>query len=270
MNDSDTSESVAFKKVAFLDTNTLHYIGLYLEYAKENTLYPMGEKLTEIEKNAAKNEVDKLMGTNQKRNLKQGLETVYLLLTEDVEVQYSPVSEIELLAGKTRGKAFLISAEEGVPDRMWSNIRGEEIQELVDYTVSTELKNKVNEFSAMLDKLGVAVKTDTGEGANKEVMGLAKDINGLVYLSPMDSIIYASSLVAQADYLFTADDYLKKTVNDIRDSDKDSFEDIRNQLRRFVSIITLGNEGNVILPSAHKVTADGTTQPQLNFNGNRH
>ena len=270
MNDIDASESVAFKKVAFLDTNTLHYIGLYLEYANEKTLYPMGEKLTEIEKNAAKNEVDKLMGTNQKRNLKQGLETVYLLLTQDVEVQYSPVSEIELLAGKTRGKAFLISAEEGVPDRMWSHIQEEEIQELVDYTVSTELKNKVNEFSAMLDKLGVAVKTDTGEGANKEVMGLAKDINGLVYMSPMDSIIYASSLVAQADYLFTADDYLKKTVNDIRDSYKDSFEDIRNQLRRFVSIITLGNDGKVILPSAHKVTADGTTQPQLNFNGNRH
>ena len=266
MNYSDESKSNELKKVAFLDTNTLHYIGLYLEYAKENTLYPMGEKLTEEDKVAAKERVSTLNEKNLKEGLNRGLETVYVLLTKDVETQYAPVSEIELLTGKIRGRAIQIAADEGVPDRMWSDFREKEISARVGRDDMAEIKMKVDGLSTMLEESGVAVKTDTRERAVKETMDLAKVINGLVYMSAMDSIIYASALVAQADYLFTADEYFRKTVNKIQlPHAKSPYKYIRKQLCQFVRTILFVkiDDDNEVLPSAHQVKANGRIDPPL-------
>ena len=38
----------SLRQVAFLDTNTLHYIGIYLEYAKKNDLYPQDLEAKEV------------------------------------------------------------------------------------------------------------------------------------------------------------------------------------------------------------------------------
>ena len=271
MNDSDASESVAFKKVAFLDTNTLHYIGLYLEYANENMLYPMDANRTEKDKMAAKERVNTLNETNLQKRLNQGLETVYVLLSNDVQTQYAPVSELELLTGKTKGRAILIAADEGVPERMWSRIQESEIRDRVGRDDMAEIKMKVDGLNTMLEDSGVAVKTDTREGANKEVMDLAKVINGLVYMSSMDSIIYASALVAQSDYLFTTDDYLRETVNNIQSPHaKTPYEYIRKQLCQFISKELLINENKLLLPSAHQVLADGQVNPRFHSNSDEH
>ena len=255
------NDQSAFQKLAFLDTNTLHYIGIYLVYAKENNLYPRGLK------EAAKENVNDLADTNLKKGLKRGLETIYFLSTQDVQVQYAPVSELELLIGRTKGKAIMSAAEEGVPDRMWSRFREDEIRERVGPTDLAIIQSRIDRLTSMLEESDVAVKTSHSDQAS-DALELAKGINGLVYMGAMDSIIYASALVAQADYLFTADEHLKKTVNYIYSPcGKSRYEGIRRLLQQLVSRIILGNADDIQLPRAHTVTGEGELSPSLRIPG---
>ena len=256
-------EAKTLRKVVFLDTNTLHYIGIYLEYAKEKGLFPMGSKDTAKEKEAAAENVNNLAEVAVRKSLKRGLETVDFLSRQDVYVQFAPVSELELLTGRTRGKAIMSAAREGVPDRIWSRFREGEIRERVSLTELEEIKDGVYELTSMLEESGVAVKTG-GRDQTSELLELAKGINGLVYLEPVDSIIYASSLVAQADYLLTADGYLKQTVNYIcGPGSEPRYDEIRKKLQELISQIILGNPYDVELPSAYTVTAGGEVQPNF-------
>lgn len=257
------NDQIMIQKLAFLDTNTLHYIGIYLEYAKENDLFLMGAKEAVKEKEAAAGHVNNLAEADLKKSLKRGLETVYFLSTNDVQVQYTPISELELLTGRTKGKAIVSAAKEGVPDRMWSRYREDEIRERVTPADLRKIKDKIDGLTAMLEESGVAVKTSRGNQVN-EVLELAKGVNGLVYMEAMDSIIYANALVVRADYLFTADGYLKKTINCIHSPNGESrYEEIRQKLQQLVSQIILGNADSVELPSAHTITADGALKPNV-------
>lgn len=246
----------SFRQVAFLDTNTLHYIGIYLEYAKKNDLYPQDLKAKEV----AVAKVNNLPEANLQKSLKKGLETIDFLLNQDVQIQYAPISELELLTGKARGKAMLRAAEEGVSDRIWSRFREEDIRERVGPTDLAEIKDKIDGLTSVLGEFGIAVKTIRSDQAS-DVLELAKDINGLVYMDAMDSIIYANALVVQADYFLTSDEYFKNTINHIRG--KSHYEGIKQQLREIVGRIILGNADDVELPSAHTVTDRGTIKPQL-------
>ncbi len=258
MTDSDL-----VRKVAFLDTNTLHFIGIYLKYARSKDLFPWGSVGSADGKATAIQSVEDLQEHALKNSLKRGLETVDFLATLDVEVQYSPVSELELLTGRTRGAAIRHAAEEGVPDRMWSKFREDEIRERVPLAETTDIKEAVDRLTTMIEESGVAVATKTTEQANY-TLELAKGINGLIYIEAMDSIIYAGALIAQADYLLTTDGYLKDTVNSIhRPGGEPRYETIRRRLQELVTQIILGDVDDIQLPSAHTVTADGNLKPDL-------
>ena len=257
----------AFQKIAFLDTNTLHYIRIYLEYAKKKDLFPWGIEDEAAEKDAAIKNVNDIEEINLRKSLKRGLETVYWLSAQDLQVQYAPVSELELLTARTRGRAILSAAKEGVPDRIWSRFQEKEIRERVGPTELMEIKDKVDKLTSMLEEARVAVKANHS-GQTSDALELAKDINGLVYMEAMDSVIYANALVAQAKYLFTADGYLKETVNYIHNPcGKPRYEEIRRQLQKLICQIILGNPDDVELPSAHTVTANGTLSPDLRVPG---
>ena len=234
------SDPQALQKVAFLDTNTLHYIGIYLEYAKDNDLFPLGSRKSVEEKNNAEAKVANLGEADLKKGLLRGLKILNVLLSQNVQVQYAPVSELELLTGRARGKALISAAKEEVPDRMWSHVlREEEIHERVGITDLEEVKSRVDRLTSMLEESGIVVKTNDRD-QTRDVLELAKGINGLIYMEAMDSIIYASALVAQANYLYTADRYLKGTVNRIcRPDGRAPYEEIREKLRKLVGAITL-------------------------------
>ena len=251
------------QRIAFLDTNILHYIGIYLEYAKGNDLFPWSPEKSTAEKENAAARVDNLEEAGLKRGLKQGLETIAFLSAQEVQVQYAPVSELELLNGRAKGRAILSAAKEGVPDRMWSRLGEEEIRKRVDISELTTVKDGINGLTSLLEESGIAVRTNDRD-RTRDVLELAKGINGLIYIEVMDSIIYASALVAKADYLFTADKYLRETVNYICDpNDIAPYEEIREKLRQLVGDITLGTADEVELPSAHMITADGNVKPAI-------
>ena len=254
---------LSLRSVAFLDTNTLHYIGIYLEFAKEHNLFPLAKDVSENEKHAAAERVNELAEANLKKSLKQGLEIVYFLATRDLQVQYAPASELELLTGRTRGKAVVSAAKEGVPDRMWSRFPEREVRDRVTLADSSAIKATIDGLASTLEESGIAVKA-RGHDLMNDAMELAKGINGLVYIEAMDSIIYASALVAQADFLLTSDGYLKDTVNYIHHRQGDSrYRQIRQQLKQLVSQISLEDAEEVQLPSAHTITDVGKVKPSL-------
>ena len=64
------TEKRDFHKVAFLDTNTLHYIGIYLEYAKGKGLFPWNIEDMASGKDVAIANVNNIAESNLKRGYK--------------------------------------------------------------------------------------------------------------------------------------------------------------------------------------------------------
>ena len=256
------SEQQGLWRVAFLDTNTLHYIGLYLEHAKEKNLFPFGAESTKNRKDDAIEEVNSFAEVDLKRSLKRGLQTFDFLLTQDVQVQYAPVSEIELLNGRIRGKAIVSMAKEGVPERMWSRIGEKEVRERMSLEDMTETKQEIDRLLSLLDESGVVVKLYEIDRV-RDVLELAKGVDGLVYMQAMDSIIYASAILARADFLITNDGYVRDTINLICGEDGERYAEVNKRLKDLVRQFTMETADDVVLPNAYLITADGSLEPQL-------
>lgn len=223
--------------VVFLDTNALHYVLLYLMYAEERSLYPFApeeDAFVEAEKH-----LDNVQETSLNRGLQQGLNIVSSLSGSDMDVlvEYSPISELELIVGRARGKTTLKLAEEGVPERMWSKISEKEINSRLDIEDLINVKAGVDEIGKKLEKAGIQATSSDPERM-RDVLELAKEIAGLVYLESADNVIYANAIVAGADYVITKDRYLKKTINRIR-TGQHPYDKVRNRLLKDSDDVTL-------------------------------
>ncbi len=220
------------QKTAFLDTNVLHHIGLYLRHSKGQNLDPLNFSQTSTS-------IQELEDADLRKDLVQGCKIVELMLDRNLRVEYAAVSELELLIGRIKGKVALNAAREGVPDRMFSHIREEQIRRRVHPSQLADLKEGVDKLATVLEEPGFTVQKDD-TGRTRDVLGLAFAINGLVYFEAMDSIIYASVLLSQADYLFTADNAFKKIVNQIHNPNGNAqFEQVNGKLRDLVAKLTL-------------------------------
>ena len=241
-----------YRNVAFLDTNALHFVGLYLNHAKLAGLYPFvdGKMDDENAVAEAKKRLADMEGTSHKESLGHGLNVLSWISKTDARVEYSPITDLELMVGRLKGKALEAAASEGVPDRMWSRFHADE-REVSVRLMPEDLEKTMTGVLGLrpaLEDAGVVVTASVAR--EQEVLDLAKHVVGLVYMSVMDSIIYSHALAAQADYLITNDGYLKKTVNRIRS--KASHREIKVRLREIVrrTMATLGDSSDVVLPEA--------------------
>ena len=146
-------------QVVFLDTNTLHYVGIYLKYAKRKGLFPWHTQTSVSTKDPSRGVLDRLTEKDLKSSLKRGLETVTFLATHDVEVQYSSISELELITARSKGKAVLSAAKEGIPDRIWSHFEDKEIRDRLTPLALTTILKGVDELTSLLIDSNVTVKT---------------------------------------------------------------------------------------------------------------
>ena len=239
-------------EVAFLDTNALHFIHLYLEHARDQRLYPFSSNENPVA------EANERLGLVEERNLRlsleRGLEAIESLSTAEIRVEYSSVSELELIAGRARGRAVERAAKEGIPDRMWTRFFEKEVSVRLETADLTEIRGRVECLCTSLEKAGI-LATVSDEGRARDVLDLAKDIIGLVYLGFADSVVYASALVTGADYLITGDGYLRKTVNRIRNGEH-PYDEIRRRLQVCVARITLDDPANVALPEARRMLVE--------------
>ena len=254
-------EEQTFRKVVFLDTMTLHYTRLCLEYAEKNDLqFPTDEQAISKLKDHFRSVREKPL----KESLQKGLETIILLSTDDVQIEYAPVSELEILTGIAEGEARIKVAQDGIPHRMWSKFSQREIRDRITAGDLATIKVRIDALGLMLEESGVTVTRSDSKRTN-EVIELAKGIVGLIYMGEIDSIIYASAVAAGADYLVTADGYLRETVNNIYDSKNQQYEEIRRKLSELVSEVILETSGEFDLPRAFTVTHKGNLKGVSSF-----
>ena len=254
-------EEQTFQTVVFLDTMTLHHIRLCLESAKKDNLqFPTDEQTVSI----LKNHFSSVSEEPLRESLLKGLETIYLLSRNNVQIEYAPVSKIEILTGITEGEARIKMAQEGIPHRIWSKFPDREIRDRIAIEDLVAIKNRIDDLDSMLEESEVTV-TRSDSNRTNEVIELAKGIVGLIYMGEIDSIIYASAVAAGTDYLVTADSYLRETVNKIRDSKDQRYEEIRQTLNELISGVILETNGEFELPQAFTVTASGNLRGVSSF-----
>lgn len=236
------------RKVAFLDTNVLHFVGLYLHQAKDHDLFPLNGEIA-----AADGYLNGMTETRFRNSLRKGLNVVAYLLRRDLRVEYSSASELELMAGRARGKAIEIAAAEGIPDRMWTGFYDRQIGErLLDEDLRA-IRTRVEALGPVLEEAGIDATIGSGERA-RDVLEVAKDVTGLVYMSVIDSVIYAGALVAEADQLISDDEYLKTTANRIKS--EASLRGARRRLEGRIAAILSREPGTVTFPDATGVPAE--------------
>ena len=236
---------LTIRKTVFLDANVLHYVDLYLGEARSRDLFPYGEGSND----EAWKHVNDFREKNLKKGLTKGLKLVEKLLsTENYSVEYSPVCEIELIVGRARGKAIRNAASKGIPDRMWTRFSEREVSSELEEKDFADIRTKVDELSTTLADVGVAVGNTGGE-RTRDIFELAKSVVGLVYMGVSDSIVYAGALAANADHLISADNYLRKTVNGLRNA-KPPFDSSAPQLKARIANILLITPNEVTLPDA--------------------
>ena len=245
----------ALRKVVFLDTMTLHYIRLCLEYAIEKQLQFPRDNTAIIE---LKKYFDNVRDDKFREAMQKGLITIIELSKFDVQIEYASVSEIEMITGLTEGKVRLALAREGVPHRIWSGFSEKETRDRITTEELESIKTRIDELGSMLERSGLTVmRSDTRREG--DVLKLAKGIVGLIYMREIDSIIFASAIAAGADCLITADAHLISSVNAIH-AGRDRYREIRQKLKELINMIIPGGSDDIRLPQALTFTHAGKTK----------
>lgn len=204
----NASIKVSPVSVVLLDTNVLHYLDLYTKSAKEHNWYPFGKERI-------------VFGSDTDKKLRDaynwGEAVMRYIQTGSIQVQYSPVSELELLEGRLKGRALLRAADQGIPDRMWSKYSESEIRERLVLDDFRDVHNGIRDLLEILEGLDIDAMVSHEERMN-EVWSIARGLAKIVFLTPADCLIYATALVVEAKYLVTADHYLWRTAKQIAGS----------------------------------------------------
>ena len=235
------------RKVAFLDTNVLHFMDLYLRRAKDHGLFPFGSDET-----AARESLKAIEYESLKLKLNKGLNVLeHLRRGNNFHVEYSSACELELMAGRARGKAIEKAAAEGVPERMWwSRFTDSDVGDRLVASDLTTIGETVEGLRRLIDEAGIDATVGRSD-RSRDVLELAKDVMGIVYMSAMDSIIYAGALVAEADNVFSYDDYLRKTVNRLKT--EKSLLKARQRLTKRTAAVLSREPESISLPDAIKI-----------------
>lgn len=221
---------------AFLDTNALHFLGIWIAYKRNDGLTHCHRRLKKLLANKDQ---------EMKKAIERGLAIEQFCSKNDLRIQYSPISELELQIGLARGKVMSMLADEHAPPRMWSRIVHDEVainERLVGEPLAAcrrDLEKTVRgleEDASTIDQDRLIHQSD--------LWALARELGGLVYLDTCDCLIFANTLLAEAKYLITFDRHLKKITNRIYNSD--DYVEVRETLLRHI-----GNDRS--LPQAPKM-----------------
>ena len=260
-----TGQVSPLSSVAIVDTMTLHYVGLWLDFADQRGLPSFSVSDTvagspEVTRALQSIEQD---GGHAANSLKKGFHTLSYLIRHQIQMEYCPVSTVELLSGKIRGQAILNASKEGISEQMWSRFRQEDVRRWTSNEELERIDSSVAGIFSKLDDLSLGISR-TSPGQADAVMRMAEKVAGLVYVSTIDCVIYASALVAAADYIVTSDSYFRKLVNNIREpSGNERYLNARSKLTSFIKGENDEISLEIDLPKAFGLEADGTPRPNL-------
>ena len=228
-----------------MDTNALHYVRLCLSHAKQHGLYPFGKR--PIGWQELMESFDTVSPQRRRENMQTGVKILQFLEGQRAQIEFSPMSDIELAAGLIRAKALLYAARDGSPHRMFTSMLASEIANTVSAADMQEVGAEVDRLPELLERLDITV-TSSDPGAGSDTLRVAAQLTRIRYMEPADAVILVGAILAQADYLITSDRYLRSTANKLRDSRDQPFASARSQLRDIVANVLNCAPDEVILP----------------------
>lgn len=199
------------RKVVYLDTNSLHYLDLFVRHVQNSHL-----TVNDIESQELARQFEQSEDIGYGKGLQKGHRIFSFVLRKDAQVEFSHVSKIELLCGRVRGAVIVNAAKQGIPDRMWSHIGEKEIRDGSNEADLQRIRERIDDLEDALADFGIIVGVASEPKRILDILGLAAFIVGYVYMSATDSMVYASAIAARADWLITGDYYLRKTANRIQ------------------------------------------------------
>ena len=190
-----------------------------------------GFTVNNIGSEALDKQLEQVDAVGYRQRLQRGRRIISFVLQEDAQVEFSHVSKMELLCGRVRGAVIENVAREGIPDRMWSRIREQEIRDGSNEEDLERIRRRVGDLGSPLEESGIILGVGSEGRQVLDILELATSIVGLVYLSATDSLVYAGAMAARAEVLITGDGYLLQTVNFIHNpSGRARYEAIQRHL----------------------------------------
>jgi hypothetical protein len=238
-----------------LDTNNLHFCRLYIDFAEKEGLAPFS---TGDFSAAAAQLKARFLGRTLNSYTKGSKLVEYLrkrCAADSAQVEYCPVTGLEVICGLLRGKAILDAAQEGITHRMWGKIEEAEILDRLTPAIYNDVQQHVTDVEGQFQKAGIDLR-ETDPGRLRETWGLARALLGLIYLDVDDAIVYASALLAEADEFLTADSYLKTLANNIQNAggltepDKTYFLTVQGAIANLLAKMIGVSVAEVTLPKA--------------------
>ena len=225
-----------------LDTNVLHYVRLYLSYAKDGAHFPHPG----VEWSSTENRICDTIDDQRLRDaLLSGGRVLHFMKCNSAEISRCSAVELEWF----RLEAFscaLGTAVRGsrVSGRWFNRFDDRQVNRWMKPDDRKSIARSLDEIFATLDSLGVRV-SDLGSSASSDVVWLARGIMTLVYMDPLDSVVYAHALVATATHLVTSDGPFRAVVNRFRnppDEARAETEALSSLVRRCTGLDLLHTE----------------------------
>jgi hypothetical protein len=237
-----------------LDTNVLHYARLYLELAEKNGLYPVVIDADPIVFIKGKFQA----GSKTCKNIIKGFNLIKYLRAQvtkkEAQVDYCPISKLELKCGLLKGESILNAAKEKIPSRMWRITDHDEIADRLIGNGFSKIKKQFTRFEKLFGKAGIPLNR-VGPDTMPEIWNVADELYSFVYLDTCDCIIYATALISQTDRIITDDGYFRRLVANIHnpgaapEMKKTYFSKTHENVKNVVSKARKIPKSEVILPA---------------------
>ncbi len=199
--------------VVVLDTNVLHCVRLYLSYVEDKRLYPCEEVQWSTTKAYIEGTIDeeKICET-----LLKGGQVLHFMQRNGAEISRCSAVELEWFRLEayscTLGKAVCQSQVRG---RWFSRFDDRQVNWWMTPKDRQDIAASLDKTFDTFDSLGIRV-SDLDSSASADVVWLARGIMTIVYMDPLDSVVYAHALAATATHLMTSDNPFRNVVNRFR------------------------------------------------------
>ncbi len=255
-----------YRQTVLVDTNAVHFLMVYLSYARCHGLAPFG---SQREWDDIRASLPTTMPDSRKSHYQKGYRTLgYLqkLSDEDSRILISPFTKLELLHGLIEGRVHLRLSEGGMPYRMRQKLL--EVNELVNYNLHIEdcdsIQNELTSFKdALSDCINGKIDMANVQGHLKEIISLCQVIQSVIFIEPLDCLIYSNSLIVEADLVVSYDKFLKTTISRIAEPEtennielKSLWQEAQSKIRKALAGIISVPEEEIILPKCPGVPSN--------------
>ena len=189
------------RSVVYLDTNSLHYLDLFVRYVQDN-----GYTVNDIGSEALARQLEQVDEVGYRKSLQKGRRIISFVLQEDARIFSHFENRTTVWPGTWSGDRERCKG--GNPGSDVVAHRRAEIRDGSNEEDLERIRRRVGDLGSALEESGIVMGVGSEGRQVLDILELATTIVGLVYLSATDSLVYAGAIAARAEVLITGDGYI--------------------------------------------------------------